>query len=47
MPPVKKKSTAEPKKKKNSQPTQKAPMQRVKILGADGKTRFEWRPWDA
>lgn len=27
------------------QPTQKTPQQRVKILGADGKIRFDWRDW--
>ena len=31
--------------KKNSQPTQRPPMQRVMVLGANQKIRFEWRPW--
>lgn len=31
--------------KKQKQPTQKTPMQRVMILGPTGKRRFEWRPW--
>ncbi len=31
--------------KKQKQPTQKPPMQRVMIVGPTGKRRFEWRPW--
>lgn len=31
--------------KKQKQPAQKTPMQRVMILGANQKIRFEWRPW--
>lgn len=49
MPPKKKipPSTSQSKgrSKKNKQPTQKPPMQRIKILGADGKIRWEWREW--
>lgn len=33
------------KAKKTKQPTQRPPMQRVKVLGADGKIRWEWRAW--
>lgn len=25
--------------------TQKTSMQRVMVIGANGKTRMEWRPW--
>jgi len=31
--------------KKQKQPTQKTPMQRVAVMGPTGKLRFEWRPW--
>lgn len=31
--------------KKTKQPTQKTPQQRIKVLGANGKFRFEWRDW--
>jgi hypothetical protein len=32
-------------KKKNKQPTQKPPMQRVRVIGPTGKARMEWREW--
>lgn len=32
-------------KKKNSQPTQRTPQQRVKVIGADGKVSWIWRDW--
>lgn len=38
-------SSSSGKKKKQKQPTQRPPMQRIKIVGADGKIRWEWRPW--
>lgn len=31
--------------KKQKQPTQRPPMQRVMVMGPTGKLRFEWRPW--
>jgi hypothetical protein len=31
--------------KKQKQPTQRPPMQRVMVVGPTGKRRFEWRPW--
>lgn len=31
--------------KKQKQPTQRPQQQRVMIMGANGKIRFEWRPW--
>lgn len=47
MPPKKKPSGAEKtggKKKKQSQPTQVNPKgQRVKVIGRDGKVRWEWQ----
>jgi hypothetical protein len=30
----------------NTQPTQKTPMQRVRVIGPTGKARMEWRPWE-
>ncbi len=33
------------KAKKVKQPTQRPPQQRVMVLGANGKIRWEWRPW--
>lgn len=49
MPPKKKTPATtggtEKKKKKQKQPTQRTPQQRVKIIGADGKVRWEWREW--
>jgi propanediol utilization protein len=43
------KATGSPSKggkaKKQKQPTQFAPQQRVMVLGPTGKRRFEWRPW--
>lgn len=39
----------EPKKegkhRKQKQPTQKTPMQRIVVMGPTGKTHLEWRPW--
>ncbi len=32
-------------RKKGKQPTQRTPQQRVKVVGADGKVRWEWREW--
>lgn len=46
---VSRKAAASPAKsgkaKKQSQPTQRQPMQRVMVVGPTGKRRFEWRPW--
>lgn len=33
------------KAKKVKQPTQRPPRQRVMVLGANQKIRFEWRDW--
>lgn len=33
------------KAKKVKQPTQRPQQQRVMVLGANQKIRFEWRPW--
>jgi hypothetical protein len=33
------------KHKKVKQPPQRPPQQRIKVLGANGKIRFEWRDW--
>lgn len=33
------------KAKKQKQPTQRPPQQRVMVVGPTGKRRFEWRPW--
>ncbi|MFF8831306.1 hypothetical protein [Streptomyces sp. NPDC015131] len=35
----------EGRKRKTKQPTQRPPMQRIKVIGADGKVRWDWRPW--
>jgi len=40
-----KKGVAPSRAKKNAQPTQRPPMQRVMVLGKDLKIRWEWRPW--
>lgn len=39
------KGDAKGRKKKNPQPTQRPPMQRVKVIGRDGKVRWVWQPW--
>ncbi|WP_177204461.1 hypothetical protein [Streptomyces sp. CC53] len=44
-PKPKKPAEGEGRKKKKKGPTQVSPMQRVKVIGADGKVRFVWRPW--
>lgn len=31
--------------KAKKQPTQHPPMERIAILGKNGKIRWEWRPW--
>lgn len=52
MPPQKRKpmpsqasSKTSTKHRKAKGPAQRPPQQRVKILGANGKVRFEWRDW--
>ena len=46
---VSRKAAASPAKgkaaKKQKQPTQRPPQQRVMVMGPTGKIRFEWRPW--
>ncbi|MFE6222966.1 hypothetical protein [Streptomyces sp. NPDC057854] len=44
-PPSPGKQPASARRKKNSQPTQRSPQQRVKVVGADGKVTWIWRPW--
>jgi hypothetical protein len=41
-PPCTNKTTAS---KKQKQPTQRTPFQRVMVVGPTGKRRFEWQPW--
>jgi hypothetical protein len=38
-------STKQSAPKKQKQPTQRPEMQRVMVVGSNGKRRFEWRPW--
>jgi hypothetical protein len=39
-------STAkQPAAKKQKQPTQRTPFQRVMVVGPTGKRHFEWRHW--
>ena len=33
------------KSRNQKQATQKTPMQRVRVIGANGKSRLEWREW--